>query len=101
MTGNDPVEPTVTRCIMCGRKIEFRNLASIKEDQSTHYPPFVQNTRGQERLSENKNRVVAINGVKYMFDSDFCVTTFKKFQLIYGDGFCADLTRWLGDKDSD
>jgi hypothetical protein len=99
MTGNDPIEPTVIRCIMCGRKIEFRDLASTK-DQSTHYP-FVQNARGQEKLSENKNRVVAINGINYIFDSDFCITTFKKFQLIYGDGFCADLTRWLDDKDNE
>jgi hypothetical protein len=47
-------------------------------------------------LEELKGAVVlqeaVINGTHYNFDTEDCAVMFKKFESVYGNDFCVDLT---------
>lgn len=49
-----------------------------------------------KNLEELKETVIVpgevINGIHYNFDSEDCAAMFKKFESVYGNDFCLDLT---------
>ena len=64
---NLPTKILQEKCALCGK-----NLEELKETVIV-----------QEEV---------INGIHYNFDSEDCAAMFKKFESVYGNDFCLDLT---------
>lgn len=55
------------KCALCGKDLEeWKGMVIVQEE--------------------------VINGIHYNFDSEDCATMFKKFESVYGNDFCLDLT---------
>ena len=91
---SDPEGLPSEKCIMCGRAI-LSPQSSAKTNRIAQAPVAHASNTIQEQGDLRTNMVAVIDGVAYAFDSDFCLTTFKKIRLVYGDSFCSDLKKWL------
>lgn len=55
------------KCALCGKDLEeWKGMVIVQEE--------------------------VINGIHYNFDSEDCAAMFKKFESVYGNDFCLDLT---------
>ena len=62
-----PTKILQEKCALCGKDLEELKEMVIIQDE-------------------------VINGIHYNFDSEDCAAMFKKFESVYGNDFCLDLT---------
>ena len=62
-----PTKILQDKCALCGKDLEEQKKGILVQEE-------------------------VINGIQYNFDTEDCATMFKKFESVYGNDFCLDLT---------
>ena len=64
---NVPTKILQEKCALCGKDLEeWKGTVIVQEE--------------------------VINGIHYNFDSEDCAAMFKKFESVYGNDFCLDIS---------